>query len=528
MFNFPKNLAPARPPRVATRDVRGDGWHVQLDLTPQVLSLSIPEETTGNEHEEELAPTCQGLSHGFISASMLAVKAKLFDDGLYAGTELSAQPLKRKLLSPLVSVAPTMAAAARLGGIDAPFSAEAQRITQAFLADELASKPLGFYTWSDALAQIYQQDRLLQQPLDAAHASALNVALDAEPTAKALYAAHLDFVARLTNPWASGMRDLREPGGRCFFPPSRSHESDLVERLYADRPIPDAFSLADEMIKGIRAGSLRLDPTDSSGWYDWQTWALEPLVVPDRTPEGTRLRMNEAYREQLTELFKAILSLTRETHVKQLYNPFPGASLPPRDPRTVVRVSPELTVEPVRTYYERRALGYQFVRSVLPSLGPLHLMRRLTPEGAAEARPLDEELDEMVTLFEGAAAVAGHELGIEAATEPQASRFREWATTPDMADDVRMMAPVFFDVGRRQTKVWAILGWATRLLHVSFATEPTAHVLKGDVDLRFDPTIRWIAYPVFAEAYVTTVLNRAEFRAHCDRYKTRTRILEQL
>ncbi|MEO8136610.1 MAG: hypothetical protein ABI831_21880, partial [Betaproteobacteria bacterium] len=96
------------------------------------------------------------------------------------------------------------------------------------------------------------------------------------------------------------------------------------------------------------------------------------------------------------------------------------------------------------------------------------------------------------------------------------------------ADDVRMMVPVFFDVGRRKTKVWAILGWATRRLHVSFATEPTAHVLKGHVDLKFDPPYKWIAYPVFAEAYVTRVLNRPEFRAHCDRYKTRTRILEHL
>ncbi|MEP6594045.1 MAG: hypothetical protein ABJC51_10150, partial [Acidobacteriota bacterium] len=277
MFNFRNELPPALPPGVATRELRGDGWHIRLDLTPQVLSLSIPEESTWNDGEEELAPTCQRLNHGFISASMLAMKAKLFDDGLYAGTELSAQVLKRKLLTPLAHAAPAIAAAARLGGMDTPSSPEADRITEAFLADPLESKPLGFYTWSDALARIFQQDRLLQQPLDQAHATAVSAALNAEPTAKALYAAHLDFVARLTNSRASGMRDLREPGGRCFFPPSRSHESDLVMRLYGGRPIPEAFSLAEAMVKGIRDGSLRLEPTDTSGWYDWQTWALEPL-----------------------------------------------------------------------------------------------------------------------------------------------------------------------------------------------------------------------------------------------------------
>lgn len=139
MFNLRKKLPPALPPGAATRELRGDGWHVRLDLTPQVLSLSIPKEATSKAGEEELAPTCQGLNHGFISASMLAVKAKLFDDGLYAGTELSAQSLKRKLLTPLVRVAPAIAAAARLGGMDAPSSAEADRITVAF--SRISSRP---------------------------------------------------------------------------------------------------------------------------------------------------------------------------------------------------------------------------------------------------------------------------------------------------------------------------------------------------------------------------------------------------
>ena len=83
------------PPGAVTRDLRGDSWHIQLDLTPQVLSLDIPRETTWDEGEEELAPTCDGFSDGFISASMLAVKAKLFDDGLYAAAELAAEDRKQ-------------------------------------------------------------------------------------------------------------------------------------------------------------------------------------------------------------------------------------------------------------------------------------------------------------------------------------------------------------------------------------------------------------------------------------------------
>ena len=298
-----------------------------------------------------------------------------------------------------------------------------------------------------------------------------------------------------------------------------------MERLYHDRHIPDDFSLADDMVKRIRDGSLKLNPTDASGWYDFQTWALEALVVPDRMAENVRLRMNDRYREQLDELFKSILSLTREVHVKQLH--IADAASARSDWPLVVHIGPELTVEPTRTYYQRRAQGYAFVRRALDFVGPLHTMRRMTPAGPV-TRSLDEEIEEMGALFHGAEAVAGSELGLEAATAPEAGQFREWAKAPDITGDTRMTVPVFFDRGRGKTKVWTILGWATRLLIVSFATPPTAHIVMGRPQIRFTRTVRQIAYPVFAEAYVTRLLDRDQFRAHRDRYKTRTQILQHL
>ena len=218
----------------------GDGWDVRLDLAPQVLSLAIPEETTCVEGEEDLAPTSRRLSGGFISASMLAVEAKLFDDGLLVAAELAAQHSKADLLASLVHAAPVIAAAARLGGLQLALSAESQRIMAAFVAEERISKPLGFYTWNDALRRIFQQDRLLQQRLEPSDVQALREALEAVPTSKAAYVEYLAFVARLTNPPHAGTPDLMHPGGAWFFPPSWSHESDLGDRLYRDRSIPPA------------------------------------------------------------------------------------------------------------------------------------------------------------------------------------------------------------------------------------------------------------------------------------------------
>ena len=205
------------PPGAVTRDVIEGRCHVQLDLTPQVLWLQIPDETTWLEGEEPLAPTSKQLSEGFISASMLAVKAKIFDDGLYAAVELAAQRAKQPLLASLVGVAPTLAAAARLGGLDTPLSSRAQAITDEFLADALASKPIGFYTWSDALRRIFQQDRLLQRELRESEALALKAALESLPAGKAAYEQYLDLVAKLTNPFVDEKPDLRQAGGAGFF-----------------------------------------------------------------------------------------------------------------------------------------------------------------------------------------------------------------------------------------------------------------------------------------------------------------------
>ena len=91
-----------------------------------------------------------------------------------------------------------------------------------------------------------------------------------------------------------------------------------------------------------------------------------------------------------------------------------------------------------------------------------------------------------------------------------------------------MMVPVFYDIGRNKTKVWAILGWATRSLYVSFATPPIAHIIKGNPIIEWGKTSYQVAYPVFEELYVSRILNRDQFRAHCDCYKTRENIIAHL
>jgi hypothetical protein len=106
---------------------------------------------------------------------------------------------------------------------------------------------------------------------------------------------------------------------------------------------------------------------------------------------------------------------------------------------------------------------------------------------------------------------------------------------PDIGRDSRMMVPVFFDRGRNKTKVWVFLGWSQRPVSFWFATPPEVAVTKDGKPAKADQAFvefsnadRSLVYPVTAEIYVSRLLNRDEFRRHCDRYQTRSQILKNL
>ncbi len=572
------------------------GYRVELDLEKQVVRLEVPDDRDygrrrGSE-EAPLSPTIPGLGAStFVAAAILAEKAKQLDDGLYAAVELAAErgagKLRGKaaLLGDLaVAIAdeaarpgselPVIFAAASLGGIDvqAPEAADdaIARTIRDFLADELRSKPISFYTWSADLARTFRQDRLLQTELrDPASIEALARALGGTHAREGggggaaagdaasvrlldTYDAYLALVARLTNPFPPEKADLRAaldalernapvPSRVSVLPPSRAHETELVKKLFGAKPIPEGVSLVDELVKRIRAGEVDLAPKEDSGWYDHQTWALEPLVIPEKMPEARKLELDESYRKVLEELFRSILARTRETHVKQLEVPAAGCGPPMRK----IAVAPEITVEPLATHFRRRALSYAFIRRVLEDAfgdGALAGLHRLTAEGPVEAT-LADELWRMEQLFQGASANVCRELGLApearspGAEEAFAAFRKGLATDRDLGRDGRMMVPLFHDVGRKRTKVLAFLGWTTRPLSISFARPPGVEVFDArsgkklgpqEIQVDFERVTERLAYPVTVEVYVERMLDRAELRKLCDERRTQSAIVRAL
>lgn len=585
--------APAPKPGGPVREMQSGEYRITLDLGTQVLGLEVPKDLRWIGQEE--VPVSPVLPHvagrqPFASAAVLAQKAKIFDDGLYAAVDLMAQRgagsyagkvgLLRTLSSRLASfplsdgeqetVPIIVGCAAMLGSVTAGpwppgFQAGVQRCVSAFLADELQSKPMGFYTWTPELSALFRQDRMLQRKLfGATGIAALVRALHEDPELRAAYEGYLRLVAKLTNPLSPDRPDLRsllvqfdkgaEPtpsGDHWFFPPSRTHETELCKALYGNRPIPPDFDLMAEMMERIRQGDLNLALVPDSGWYDYQTWALEPLVIPERMPEAGKLQLGPEYRKLLLELAKGIWALTRETHLKQMEAQRIGSSAIPRQREKIIHIDPELSAEPLPIFYLRRARSYHFVRTALCEIFGVDALRgaaRLTPDGPV-GLDLHAELVAMEALFYGAHAAVSQELGLYPEKSPplgggegpeaDARGFRAFVGTmnrdADLARDLRMMVPVFYDVERRRTKVWVFLGWAGKPADLRFATPPAATVVdsKGQdaqhqVRVQFHSTTRWLHYPVTAEVYVDRLLDRDEFRRHCDKYKTRSAVLANL
>lgn len=507
----------------------------------------------------------------FVSAAVLIQKAKQFDDGLYATIEVLAQQGaghfagKQQMLATLSealvqanridAAALTILSATQLGQPDIQYPAiVAERVRDSirkFRNDELRSKPLGVYTWTQLLTQIFEQDRMLQTAITSkSEAMTLAETLRSKAECYATYLAYLNLIARLTNPLAGddlGNRDLLSQldwAGHppvAFFPPSRNHEAELVERLRPNST-GDDFDLFTTLIAAVRSGEISLKPTAESGWYDRQIWSLEPLIVPDRNPESQRLILERGYHEHLERLFKGAMALVRETHVKQLKVSYGAAMC---KPPVTIDIAPLISVEPLPTCYRRRAAAYRFVREHLEATFGADALQQTFRAMLTKHcdTPLLQELIGIEELFLGAAISAELELGMIPEEFSVGSTdssegvkhhnvFQDWRAhwdhDPDVSSDARMMVPVSYDDISGRIRVWMFLGWNTDRLNCSFAAEPQVQITRGNAEILFKSTSKTLWSPVVAEMEVTQLLNREEFRNHCDAYISQKAILRNL
>jgi hypothetical protein len=517
------------------------------------------------------------------SVNMIDGKAKQFDDGLYAALDQAYyKGLEGKLLSHVALVqriyeqagkdsraAPFLAAGLELAGVKVAVSNESAKnvLLAEFNANEVQSKPIGFYTWNETLGTCFRFLRFFQRQLVERHIAlirALTEAIGKDKTLLADYQKAMAFYARLTNPYTCltcadvlGRPSLDWPTvvSRCkekktthltvaLFPPSTSKETVLFEKLFP-LGLPPNADLMREFVRRIRSGEVDLKPKADSGWYEHQVYALETLLLPEKGAEHKKLQLTKAYKKRMLEAFQALVTKRRETHVRQLEIAKGEAAPPPLE-----KIQPRLRVEPCPSYFLRTARAYAFLANFLEAtlepqtLASLHGLK----QGGERPLALHAELQQMRDLFYGLYFLSAEDIGLKPDLAKDEAVDRERCTKvaadwlpkafddPDLAVDTRVSVPIYADYGRGITRLWATLGVRLARLEASYAKPPHLKPAKGSDDWKLAELHQLQAaeylIPVdeFAEFEVKGIhtLTREELRAVCDREQTKERIVEAL
>jgi len=469
------------------------------------------------------------------------------------------------------------------GNLPADLKTRAQDWVDCFMAIDEFSKPVGFYTWNALLEEVFRQDRFLQhQDMDYPDRdfglfAALAVVLEGDAELLERYQQILALYSGLTNPYASyspvdllpyvdGLASLDDVEAvRAAFntehpdlmtctrarlallPSSSSKDTEFFNSNWCLTGIPPEVSFIDAFIDAIRSGDVDLAPDPDSGWYDYQLWALETLLLPERGPESDHLLLTAAYKQKLIDTFKSIITQTRETHVKQLQSgQAGGVSAPPKE----IEIYPLFPAEPFPTFYLRTARGYRFLDLYLTGVlgsGFMGSTGRLYETGERSGESLSAEIAATTELMYGLYLFSCDSVGLRPESflledeladidlESCKTRARSWLGTwkgdADVLKDPRVIVPVAVDLVTDESIYWAVLGVKAIRVYSEFVEgyEPEV-VSEGHCIVK---NIVLHDYVMLVEHMEEVRLSgppptREEFRAVCDLYDNAEDIVSAL
>ena len=583
---------PFVPDRVDSREAKG--WSVNLSATVTRLDQELlkpdSDEALIKLHANYRDAIRSVQSPGvevLPSINLIDGKAKQFDDGLYAALEqywfqehAGEFPGDLTFLKELAESVPVDSRAAAyfavgldLAGIKIPATNQAS-ITffkNRYTSDLVQSKPIGFYAWNEKLQQCYRVGRFFQMEFELDDNDWMQPvirALQTKSERQTTYRHILARWARLSNsPSRLTVLDLVDHStGKdlvrvrrqrnlttstvSLFPPGSNRESELTRRHF-----PNGFSAKDdimrELVKAIRSGAVDLQPKDGSGWYDYQVYALETLLVPNRGEESKSLLLSGNYKRRRLEAFQALMTKRKETHVLRSESGVKTAASAPTQPDPLERFSPRLRLEPAPTYYLRMARSYRFLNQALHEFVPenqLTILHGLTEQGTRK-QPLLEELHDIERLFYGCYALSAEDIGLglnvtedEQAVLVESRNIAEkWLTSytddPDIAVDTRVIIPVAEDLRRGVISVWATPGIRFSRLKTDYVPESPPRVKTSESDEwtalkpeQLGEAIYLLPVDEFVSVQVPSsrILNRKEFQGLCNEAKTKEEIVQRL
>ena len=322
-------------------------------------------------------------------------------------------------------------------------------------------------------------------------------------------------------------------------------ETELFNQIFPSG-VPAGANLMSALIRRIRSGEVNLAPSEKSGWYQYQVYALQTMLLPRKVQESEKLLLTAEYKKRLIKAFKALITKRRETHSRQLAE----STAKSIDPLGRGEVRPRLRVEPNLTFYLRTARAYGFLQNfLLATVGAERLaaMSGLRKGGRREMK-LGDELEAIKLRFYGFYLVGCEDIGMrpkflkdepvdwDAARQTALAWLESFSEDPDLACDTRVSVPIYIDPISQKTRLWGTLGVRLAHLETSYARYPKVRPKDRSDDWQDVKSYQIggarfvIPVDAFAEFEIDGLdaLTREEFRKTCDQYKTKEKIIEAL
>ena len=469
-----------------------------FNKSASVIGIDLSEATeTEKDIADKIYPTFRDALKGaesfdcdlLPSVDLIDGFTKYFDDRLIAAIEEhihtkstiypgGKQGFLKELLKELLrkpeapgtpEAAGYIATAIELGGDTAIVPADIKPLMieykKGFLEKPLKSKPIGFYTKSKTLQNIFRRDRFLQKEFrNILPMIRIAEVLDKDPKLQEAYNKFSQLAEKVCNPEANlkttdllpfkskfgdkeklwktikaspVFKKITEKGNPdptvAFWPYSYSKESRLMAQLY--RGYFPKTEIMNDLINAIKNNRVDLTPDQDSGWYDYQLHALETLLLTDKGDEAEKLLLHSKYKKRLREAFEAMLTKRRETHVKQLHIIRSIGGSIRRLP-----LSPELSVEPTATNFLRTARAYRFLADNLRTFFTEKELSALKIEGFDNG--LLKEFDNTIQLFYGLYLITCNDMGMTPKLKPmEIASLQGLVVNPsEITDEINMLS----------------------------------------------------------------------------------------
>ena len=491
------------------------------------------------------------------SVQLVQGKLKSFDDALSATLELAMVERRNRMLTHLlkslkrsgsseavVHVVTALSLAGLHSDVEPELVIKVQIARNKFLGTP-ESRPIGFWDGNDQLRRNFQSDRFLMQGFhlhespEACIAISRAIMEDEKLRSEAKYI--WSFGSKLTNPSSTvAVEQLakltpeqvrqRFPGDAKFalIAYSVSKENALIDLCVRERLVSPDTNLMALIIDAVRSGKLSLEPKLASGWYDYQLYALETLLCPERGMESAKLHLSQEYKKRLENAFTSVLTKQRETHIKRLPETYLGCMDDDESPPKV-RLSPEFSAEPTLTVYLRLGRGYCFLRQTMTALLGEEELSKINLPGSVCA--VDKELRKMEQFCYGLYEQLCLEIGLlpeylpgemsEDDRKQAVAVFdawsRNWQSDPVLADDTRVAVPIghWRPDGGPPIYYWGTAGIRLEAVEYKYLDEP---YVKGRIEPEFVSCKLYLLTDLFYEFKRSSPerLTRAEFRSICD------------